>query len=188
MRLRKEAERVAKFSVVGGIAFIIDFTLFNVLRLEAVGIGPMWAKIISVTVATTVSWLGSRYWTFKDGRNRSAGKEAMWFFLVNAGGLLIAMACLWFSHYVLGLRSALADNISANVIGVGLGNIFRYLMYRSVIYRVTPRRPAQRREVLRFEEETAAAGGTGSTAVDTGPGADRAAPGAGAEPEPDDAY
>ena len=74
-------------------------------------------------------------------------------FLVNAGGLLIAMACLWFSHYVLGFRSALADNISANVIGVGLGNIFRYLMYRTVIYRVTPRRPAQRREVLSFEED-----------------------------------
>jgi putative flippase GtrA len=148
MGVRKEAVRVAKFSVVGTVAFIIDFLLFNLLRLEWVGIGPLWAKVISVTVATTVSWLGSRYWTFRDGRNQSAGKEALWFFLVNAGGLLIAMACLWISHYVLGFRSALADNISANIIGVGLGNIFRYFMYRLVIYRVTPRRPPQHREVI----------------------------------------
>ena len=76
----------------------------------------------------------------------------MWFFVVNAIGLLIAMACLWVSHYLLGFRSALADNISANVVGVGLGNIFRYLMYRLVVYRVTPRRRKRRREVLAFDE------------------------------------
>ena len=153
MEMRKEAKRVAKFSVVGLVAFGVDFLIFNLLRPEALGIGPMWAKIISVTLATLVAWLGSRYWTFRDGKNRSATREAVWFFVVNAIGLLIAMACLWVSHYLLGFRSALADNISANVVGVGLGNIFRYLMYRLVVYRVTPRRKKRRRQVLSFDGE-----------------------------------
>ncbi len=153
MEMRKEAKRVAKFSVVGLIAFGVDFLVFNLLRPESLGLGPIWAKIISVTLATLVAWIGSRYWTFRDGRNRSATREAVWFFVVNAIGLLIAMACLWVSHYVLGFRSALADNISANVVGVGLGNIFRYLMYRLVVYRVTPRRKKRRRQVLSFDGE-----------------------------------
>lgn len=153
MKAGKEAKRVAKFSLVGLIAFFVDFFVFNLLRLEVLGIGPLWAKIISVTLATLVAWIGSRYWTFKDGRNPSATREAVWFFLVNGLGLLIAMGCLWVSHYLLDFRSALADNISANVIGAGLGNVFRYLMYRLVIYRVTPRRPSRRREVISVDED-----------------------------------
>lgn len=151
MGVGSEARRVAKFSLVGGIAFVVDIALFNILRPEAVGIGPIWAKVISVTAATTVSWVGSRYWTFKDGRRGSAGWEAVAFFAVNAVGLLIAVACLWFSNHVLGLTSALADNISGNVVGILLGNIFRYGMYRFVLYRPT----SPKRERLSFDDAEA---------------------------------
>lgn len=140
MKLRHESLRLAKFSAVGTVAFIVDFLVFNLLRLEVLHLGPVWAKIISVSLATTVSWLGSRYWTFTDGKNESKTKEIVYFFGVNAAGLLIALACLWVSHYVLNLRSALADNISGNVIGVLLGNIFRYLMYRFFVFKPVPKR------------------------------------------------
>ncbi|MHA7280916.1 hypothetical protein ACX80H_14345 [Arthrobacter sp. MDT2-2] len=39
------------------------------------------------------------------------------------------------SHYVLGLTSPLANNISANVVGVLLGNVFRYVAYRFFVFR-----------------------------------------------------
>lgn len=140
MKLRRETLRVAKFSAVGTVAFIVDFLVFNLLRLEVFHLGPVWAKIISVIMATTVSWLGSRYWTFTDGRNKSKTKEAVYFFSVNGAGLLIALACLWVSHYLLGFRSALADNISGNVVGVLLGNVFRYFMYRFFVFKPAPKR------------------------------------------------
>ena len=50
----------------------------------------------------------------------------MLFFVFNGLGMLIALACLAVSHYVLGFHSALADNISANVIGLGLAMVFRF--------------------------------------------------------------
>ena len=56
------------------------------------------------------------------------------FVLVNIAGMLIALACLWFSRYVLDLRSQVADNISANVVGLVLGTAFRYIMYRYVVF------------------------------------------------------
>jgi putative flippase GtrA len=46
----------------------------------------------------------------------------------------IALVCLWFSHYILGFTSPLADNISANVIGLGLGTIFRFWSYRRWVF------------------------------------------------------
>ena len=153
MTLRSEMRRIAKFSAIGTLAFCVDVVVFNVLRLELVGLGPLWAKLMSVTAATTVSWLGSRYWTFRDGRTHSPLKEVIGFFLVNTGGLLIALACLWISHYLLDLTSPLADNISGNVIGTLLGNIFRYYMYRQVIYTVTGTAPPPQREVIDLSSE-----------------------------------
>ena len=38
------------------------------------------------------------------------------------------------SHDVLGLTSRLADNISANIIGLALGTIFRYLTYKRFVF------------------------------------------------------
>ena len=50
----------------------------------------------------------------------------------------IALGCLWFSHYALGLTSALVDNISANVIGLGLGTLFRFWSYRKWVFPAIP--------------------------------------------------
>ena len=52
--------------------------------------------------------------------------------------MLIAVGCLWFSHYVLELTSPLADNIAANVVGVGLGTIFRYFCYKYLVFTGAP--------------------------------------------------
>ena len=62
------------------------------------------------------------------------GREYVLFFLLNGVAMLIAIACLGISHYVLGLDSALADNISANIIGLGLGTLFRFWSYRKWVF------------------------------------------------------
>ncbi|MDP2014193.1 MAG: GtrA family protein, partial [Actinomycetota bacterium] len=53
----------------------------------------------------------------------------------------IAIGCLYISHYVLGLTSALADNLSANVIGLGLGTLFRFWSYRKWVFPAVPNQP-----------------------------------------------
>ena len=50
--------------------------------------------------------------------------------MLNGVGLAIATAASPWSHDVLDLRSALADNISANLVGLGLGTMFRFWAYR----------------------------------------------------------
>jgi putative flippase GtrA len=135
------AREMMKFGAVGALAFVVDTYVYNLLR---VGIWPITeaplghktvlCKVISVSVATVVAWLGNRYWTFRHRRREAARGEFVLYGVMNVGGLLIAAACLAFSHYVLGLHSPLADNIAANVVGLVLGTLFRFWAYRQFVF------------------------------------------------------
>jgi len=128
---------LVRFGSVGALAFVVDVGLFNLLRYgpgEVLGDKPLTAKIISVAVSTVVAWLGNRYWTFTARRTESRTRELVLYGLVNVVGMLVAVACLWVSHYLLGLTSALADNVSANVVGLVLASGLRYLGYRRWVF------------------------------------------------------
>jgi putative flippase GtrA len=131
---------MVKFGAVGAVAFLVDVGTFNLLRYGVAGLEgpfehkPLTAKTCSVVVATVVAWLGNRYWTFRHRRRASRRREFVLFFMMNAAGLGIALACLAISHYVLGLHTALADNIAANVVGLGLGTLFRFWAYKSFVF------------------------------------------------------
>lgn len=130
---------LVKFGVVGLIGFVIDIALFNALRVGLLGEGTwaqsaIGAKTISTSVAIVFNWLGNRYWTFRRHRRRHALREFAEYAIVSVGGMAISLVCLWISHHVLGLTSLLADNISTNVIGLGLGTAFRFLLYRYWVF------------------------------------------------------
>jgi putative flippase GtrA len=140
-----------KFGVVGAIAFVVDVGTFNLLRFDLGGGGPLehkplTAKVISTALASIVAWLGNRMWTFRHRERRRLHRELVLFALFNVAGMVIAVACLWFSHYVLDLRSPLADNISANGVGLALGTLFRFWTYRTFVFRadLSPAEDARR--------------------------------------------
>jgi putative flippase GtrA len=131
---RRLGSEVAKFGTVGAIAFIIDVGLFNVLRAGVLSDSPLTAKTISVIVATTFAFVANRHWTYGDRARTGYRRETALFFATNAAALLISWGCLAFTHYLLGLDSQLADNISGNVIAVGLGTLFRFWVYRTWVF------------------------------------------------------
>ena len=127
----------AKFGAVGLMALVIDVGLFNLLMYAGGGVlndRPLTAKVISVVFATTFSYFANRFWTFKHRGRTSYAREYILFFVLNAIGMGIALGCLWFSHYALGLTNVFADNISANVIGLALGTVFRFWSYRKWVF------------------------------------------------------
>jgi putative flippase GtrA len=128
-----------KFGVVGLLGYGVDVGVFNLLRFGLLGSGhffqgPIGASIISVGLATLVTWFGNRYWTFREHRRKNYLLELFEFSAVAVGGLLIGLLCLWISHYVLGFQTILADNISKNVIGLFAATAFRFLLYRYWVY------------------------------------------------------
>lgn len=132
--------QLVRFAMVGGVGLVVDVAVFNVLRVtvfspEILHEGPVLAKVVSTSLAIIVNWIGNRYWTFGPHRRPQALREGVEFALVSLGGMLIGLACLWVSHYLLGYTSLLADNISSNVIGLGLGTVFRFWLYRTWVFR-----------------------------------------------------
>jgi putative flippase GtrA len=126
-----------KFGVVGAASFVVDVGLMNVLRHTVMEDKPTGAKVVSASVATAVAWLGNRAWTFRHRRNRPAHHEAALFVLTNGVALLIGAGCIAFSHYGLGLTTLAADNV-ANIVGIGLGTLFRFWAYRKFVFSHEP--------------------------------------------------
>lgn len=143
--------QLARFGVVGLLGFVIDVGVFNLLRAtvlepSAIHEGPFIAKVISTCLAIAVNYVGNRYWTFGATKREQVMREGVEFVVVSLGGMLITLACFWISHYALGFTSVLADNIAGNVIGLGLGTIFRFAFYRYWVFhpsRSMPLRPAE---------------------------------------------
>lgn len=135
--MRAWTSQLASFGAVGAVAFVIDFAVFNLLRTTVFDGNPIGAKVASVAVATIVAWIGNRYLTFRKTRGTAVAREAALFALMNVIGLLIATACLYVSHYVLGFTSVLADNIAGNGVGLVLGTTFRFFAYRLLVFRAT---------------------------------------------------
>ena len=138
--MRTLISQFARFGVVGFGGLIIDVAVFNILRLtvlapEVIHEGPVIAKVISTSLAIIANWLGNRYWTFGSHRRPHMVREGLEFLVVSLGGMAIALACLWISHYVLGFTSPLADNIATNVVGLALGTAFRFTLYRTWVFR-----------------------------------------------------
>jgi putative flippase GtrA len=128
---------VGAFGVVGAVAFAVDLVIFNVLRGN--GTEPVTAKAVSTVVATTVAFLGNRFWTWRHRRRSGLGREYVRYFLFNAVGLAIALICLYLSHYGLGriwpaLTSQLADNVAGQLVGTALGTLFRFWSYRRFVF------------------------------------------------------
>ena len=80
---------LAKFGVVGLIGSVIDLGGAAYLH-GAVGVGPMVAKGLSIIAATVVTYLGSRFWTFRHRVNQALLREGTLFVVLNVVGLAIA--------------------------------------------------------------------------------------------------
>jgi putative flippase GtrA len=89
-------------------------------------------------VATVFTYAGNRHWTFRHRARTGVAREYPLFFLLNGIGLGIALACLATSRYVLGFSGPLADNVSANVVGLLIGTLFRFWSYRKWVFPAPP--------------------------------------------------
>lgn len=131
---------LAKFGVVGAVAFVVDNGAYALFQYGWFGptMGPLYghekmASVAGSLVATLVSWLGNRYWTFRDKRATRPARELTLFLMFNAVGALLTMACVAFAIDVLGLRG-LAWETTARNVGIVLGTLFRFWTYRSFVF------------------------------------------------------
>ncbi|GAA3074722.1 MULTISPECIES: GtrA family protein [Actinomycetes] len=129
---------VAKFGVVGGVAFVIDSAVFLWLLSGPLDDSQLKAKVVAGAVATLFSWVANRYWTFRHSRTRGKMRELVMFLLMNAIGLGIQTGCVGVSKYLLGMDSVTQVFIAGNVIGLVLATAFRFFAYKFWVFTGEP--------------------------------------------------
>ena len=138
----EQHHELIKFAIVGATTFLIDSALFYTLKLTVLEPKPVTAKIMAGVVAVIASYILNREWSFRDRGGRERHHEALMFFAFSGVGVLLSMAPLWFSSYVLQLRvpdvsltqENIADFISAYIIGNLLQMAFRFWAFRRWVF------------------------------------------------------
>jgi len=137
-RLRPLAAELTKFAVVGGFCFVLDVTLAYLFRFQ-VGLGPTTSKTLSTMIATGVSYLGNRLWSFSHRVDEEQGhtQALTTYGGINVIGLLITLIPVDIAHYVLGRTSPLAFTVSG-VLGTAVATVFRFWAYRKWVFASEP--------------------------------------------------
>ena len=143
-RARDLGKEASGFAAAGALGLVVDIGGYNALVfLGEDGLldqQPLMAKTISLVAGTAVAYFGNRFWTYRHRPRGRFAREFTLYMALSGVALGIALACLGFSRYVLGLTGPMADNVSANGVGLALGSLFRFLSYRRFVFR--PEAPA----------------------------------------------
>ena len=133
---------LVKFAVVGGTTWVIDTVIFLGLKAAVLESKPLTAKIIAVVVATVVSYVLNREWSFRTRGGRERHHEALLFFAISGIGVAVYSAPLAVSRYVLDLKvpgvslltQEVADFVSAQIVGTLVGMAFRWWAFRRFVF------------------------------------------------------
>lgn len=140
---------LVKFALVGGTTWVIDTAVFLLLKNTVLIEKPVTAKVIAVLVATMVSYVLNREWSFRTRGGRERHHEAALFFLISGFAIVVYTAPLGISRYVLDLQvpevtrltQDVADFVSGQIVGVLAGMAFRWWAFRRFVF---PKRDVRR--------------------------------------------
>ncbi len=141
-RLLLKHRELLKFAIVGGTTFVIDNGIWYLLKLTVLEEKPVTAKIIAIIVATIVSYVLNREWSFRTRGGRERHHEAALFFLISGIGVVLNSAPLYFSRYALQLEvphvsrlvQEVADFASGSIIGMLLAMFFRFWAFKRWVF------------------------------------------------------
>jgi len=133
VRFQRLIHEAAKFGVVGVIGVFITNGGYALLH-NTFGLGPVTATTIATIVATAVSYVANRYWSFRHRERTSVAREGMIFFVLNGVGLLIQDAVVAFNFYILGNGQNKAAEFIALNVGIALATLFRFWSYRKWVW------------------------------------------------------
>lgn len=139
--LEKRRETV-KFLLVGGTCFVITTSVNYLLKLTVLKAKPVTALIIAIAVATVVSYVLNREWSFSARGGRRRHTEMLLFIVVNLIATGINALPEWVARYVFDLTTPnvtrtveeISDFASGLIMGTALAMVFRWWAFRTWVF------------------------------------------------------
>jgi putative flippase GtrA len=137
-----EQQELMKFAVVGGITWFVDTGLVYALKLTVLPDKPLTARAFGVLIATIVSYILNREWSFSSRGGRQRHHEAALFFAVSGLAIGVTLIPQAVSLYVFDIRvpqvspaaQAIANFLTGQILGVLLAMAFRYWALRRFVF------------------------------------------------------
>jgi len=123
---------LARFAVVGATGLLVTDGAFNLMISERQA--ALTSNAVATLAAAVVTFLGSRYWTFRHRKRAGLGRETVTFIAANLAGVLIQQACLELARHELGAGQDKVTLNAAFLAGVGLATAFRFWSYRRYVW------------------------------------------------------
>jgi putative flippase GtrA len=130
---------LVKFLLVGGTCFVLTVVINYGLKYTVCGNKPVVALTIATALATVVSYLLNRQWSF---RSEGSHKEAIPFIVVSAIAVGVNDLPLLASRYLFNLREPhvghftqeTADFVSGMIVGTLVAMAFRYWAMKKWVF------------------------------------------------------
>jgi putative flippase GtrA len=122
-------KEIVAFGAVGAIGLVIQLVLFNVLH----DIGALKANAVAMVVATVFTYVGNRYLSFSHRARTGLGREATWFFAINAVTFVIAELILGIVYLFDKQHDKFITNLF-NLLGIGTGTVIRFWAYKRFVF------------------------------------------------------
>ena len=130
--IRRLANEVAKFGVVGIVGVVVQLVAFRFL-LDSMPNATVRANVIATLIAIGTNYIGYRYWVYRDADAKTRTHEIMLFLVFSGIGLVIQNAVLYALTYGLDLhQKSLA--LLFTMIGIGVATLFRFWAYRTFVF------------------------------------------------------
>ncbi|MFD5250260.1 GtrA family protein [Amycolatopsis sp. NPDC058340] len=131
-----------KFAIVGGTTFLVDNGVWYLLKLSVLESKPTTAKAIAIIVATIVSYILNREWSFRTRGGRERHHEAALFFVISGIAVVVNLIPLYTSRYIFDLEvphvtrfvQEFADFTSGSIIGMLLAMFFRFWGFKKWVF------------------------------------------------------
>lgn len=115
--MKKLLEQIMRFSIVGVIAFIIDYAVLLLLT-EVAGIHYLVSSAIAFLVSVIFNYILSIAFVFETDKSRSKGTQFGLFALMSAGGLGINQLMMWLLSDVMFIPYQLSKFLATAVVMV----------------------------------------------------------------------
>lgn len=132
--MKKLIEQILKFGVVGGISFVVDFTVYGVL-CNVIGVHYLIAGMCGFTISVVVNYLLSMRFVFESRDDMSKSREFIIFVILSLIGLglnsLILFICVDLIYagwaWLNGLLSIKLMNLAAKIMATGIVMVYNFV-------------------------------------------------------------
>ncbi len=122
-----------RFCCVGGLGFVIDFTVLK--TVVHLGLNPIAARCVSFSVAVVATWLVNRAWTFKEHSTPGGSliREFAGYLAVQSVGFAANFSV--YSAMVIGISALNGRLLPPAVAGTVVGLVVNYLGVKHLVFR-----------------------------------------------------